>query len=62
MKTVGKLVDATVILGGVAVGYGAVIGLLAGVKAKSTSAILLSSVTLAIAIYAGKEAISKIND
>lgn len=62
MKTLGKITDSVVIVGSVAVGYGAIMGLLAGAKSKSTSAILLSSVTLAIAIYAGKEAISKIND
>lgn len=62
MKTVGKLVDATVILGSVAVGYGAVIGIMAGVKSKNTMGVLLGSLTLAIAVYASKEAISKIND
>jgi hypothetical protein len=62
MKTLGKITDSVVIVGSVAVGYGAVMGLIGGVKAKNTSAILLTSVTLLIAIYAGKEAISKIND
>lgn len=62
MKTLGKITDSVVIVGSVAVGYGAVMGLIGGVKAKNTPAILLTSVTLLIAIYAGKEAISKIND
>jgi hypothetical protein len=62
MGALGKVVDATVIVGSVAVGFGAIKTITEGVKIKSTGAILLGSVTLLIGVYAFKEAINKIND
>jgi len=62
MKTLGKIVDATVVVGSLAVGYGGVKAIIGGVKGKSTGAIVLGSITLLISVYAMREAINKIND
>lgn len=62
MNTAGKVLDATVIMGSLVVGYGAGKAILEGMKSKSTGAILLGSLTLAIGIYAFKEAYTKINE
>lgn len=62
METLGKVVDATVIVGSVAVGYGAIKTIMGGVKIKSTGTIALGAITLLIGVYAFKEAINKIND
>ena len=61
MKTLGKVVDATVIVGSVVIGVGAVRGIASGAKMKSKTAIALASLTLIIAVYATREAVNKIN-
>jgi hypothetical protein len=62
MGTLGKVVDATVIVGSVAVGFGAVKTIMGGAKMKSTGTIALGAITLLIGVYAFKEAVNKIND
>jgi hypothetical protein len=62
MQTLGKVVDASVLVGSAFVGFGAVKTIMAGAKSKSTSAILLGSITLLIGVYAFKEAMQKINE
>lgn len=62
MKTAGKILDATVILGSLAVGYGGVKTIIGGAKIKSTGAIILGSLSLLICVYAMREAINKINE
>ena len=62
MSAIGKVVDATVLVGSVAVGYSAVKAIMSGAKSKSTSTILIGSMTLLIGIYAFREAYQKINE
>lgn len=62
MNTISKITDSVVIVGSVAVGYGAIKAITEGMKAKSTGTIALGSITLLIGVYAFKEAINKIND
>jgi hypothetical protein len=62
MRTAGKIIDATVIVGSVFVGIGAVKGISQGVKLKSTGTIVLGGITLLIGIYAFREAMNKINE
>ena len=62
MSAIGKVVDATVLVGSVAVGYSAVTAIIAGAKIKSTTTILVGGLTLLIGIYAFKEAYQKINE
>ena len=62
MKTLGKIVDATVVVGSIAVGFGAAKTIIGGVKSKSTGVIILGSITALIALYAFKEAVKKINE
>lgn len=62
MSTFGKIVDATVIVGSSVVAVGAVKGISQGIKSKKNGVILLSAITLTIAIYAFKEAYRKINE
>ena len=62
MGAISKITDSVVIVGSVAVGFGAVKGLMGGIKMKSAGVIALSSVTLLIAVYAFKNALDKIND
>lgn len=62
MGTISKITDSVVIVGSVAVGFGAVKTIIGGVKVKSTGAIALGAITLLIGIYAFKEAVNKIND
>ena len=63
MNTIGKVVDASVIIGSLFVGASAVKFISMGVKSKNkASAILIGSATLLIAIYALKQAVTKINE
>ena len=62
MKTLSKVVDASVIIGSAVVGIGAVRGMMAGGKMKSKATIALSVLTIVIAIYATKQAVTKINE
>jgi hypothetical protein len=62
MNTLGKVVDATVLVGSTIVGYQAIKTISAGIKSKSTTVTVLGSITLLIGIYAFKEAMRKINE
>ncbi|MBK7362995.1 MAG: hypothetical protein IPJ01_11925 [Micavibrio sp.] len=62
MGTFGKVVDSVVIVGSVAVGYGAIKTIIGGAKIKSTGTIALGAITLLIGVYALREAVNKIND
>lgn len=62
MKTLGKVVDASVIVGSAFVGIGAVKAISMGMKSKSSGAIALGTLTLLLGVYAFKEAIQKINE
>jgi len=62
MNTLGKVVDATVILGSVAIGYGAIKTIMEGSKLKSGTVLALGGLTLLISIYAFREAVQNIND
>lgn len=61
-KTIGKITDATVIIGSLVVGVAGVKALVGGVKLKSVGVIAVGALTTLIAIYALKEAYSKINE
>jgi len=62
MKTLGKIVDATVVVGSFAVGYGAIKMIIGGAKIKNTGTIALGAITLLIGVYAMREAVNKINE
>lgn len=62
MRTIGKVVDASVIIGGLAVGYGGGIAVLKGIKEKKGGVIAIGVLTILISIYAMREAVNKIND
>ena len=63
MRTVGKVIDASVLVGSFAVGYGALSLISQGVKAKKKIApLIIGGLTLVIAVYAFKEAYKKINE
>lgn len=62
MKTVGKVVDATVLVGSTFVGYGAIKAISMGIKNKSTGTIIMGGITLLIGIYAFKESMRKLNE
>jgi hypothetical protein len=62
MRTVGKVTDAAVIVGSLAVGIGGVNTILGGVKGKSAGVITLGALTTLIAVYAFKEAMQKIQE
>ena len=62
MSAIGKVVDATVLVGGAVVGIGAVKAIVGGVKLKSGATIALGTITLLISIYAIREAVNKINE
>ena len=60
--TLGKVTDATVIVGSIVVGIGGVNAIMNGVKNKSTTVIAIGALTTLIAIYAFKEAMQKIQE
>jgi hypothetical protein len=62
MRTLGKVTDATVIVGSLVVGYGGINALINGVKSKSAGVIAVGALTTLIAIYAFKEAMQKIQE
>lgn len=62
MGTVGKVVDASVIVGSLVVGYGGVMTISDGIKANKTATIAMGALTLLIGIYALREAYQKINE
>jgi len=62
MNTLGKITDATVIVGSLVVGYAGVNAVMNGVKAKSTAIIAIGALTTLISIYAFKEAMQKIKE
>jgi hypothetical protein len=62
MNTLGKVTDATVIVGSLVVGYAGVNAIMNGVKAKSTAIIAIGALTTLISIYAFKEAMQKIQE
>jgi hypothetical protein len=62
MNTLGKITDATVIVGSLVVGYAGVNAIMNGVKAKSTAIIAIGALTTLISIYAFKEAMQKIQE
>jgi hypothetical protein len=62
MRTIGKVTDATVIVGSLVVGYGGINALINGVKGKSAGVIAVGALTTLIAIYAFKEAMQKIQE
>jgi hypothetical protein len=62
MRTLGKVTDATVIVGSLAVGIGGVSTIMAGVKGKKAGVIAIGALTTLIAIYAFKEAMQKIQE
>jgi hypothetical protein len=62
MNTLGKITDATVIVGSLVVGYAGVNAVMNGVKAKSTAIIAIGALTTLISIYAFKEAMQKIQE
>ena len=62
MNTLGKVTDATVIVGSLVVGYGGINAIMNGVKAKSTAIIAIGALTTLISIYAFKEAMQKIQE
>jgi hypothetical protein len=62
MNTIGKVTDATVIVGSLVVGYAGVNAIMNGVKAKSTAIIAIGALTTLISIYAFKEAMQKIQE
>jgi hypothetical protein len=62
MQTLGKVVDASVIVGSLVVGYGGVMAISQGIKNKKTATIAMGALTLLIGIYALREAYSKINE
>ena len=62
MNTIGKVTDATVIVGSIVVGYAGVNAIMNGVKAKSTAIIAIGALTTLISIYAFKEAMQKIQE
>jgi hypothetical protein len=62
MKTLGKVTDATVIVGSLIVGYGAFNALFEGIKTKNSAIITISGLTALITIYAFKEAMRNIKE
>jgi hypothetical protein len=62
MRTLGKVVDSTVIIGSLVVGYGGVNAIIKGSKAKNTAIITVGALTTLIALYAFREAIQKIKE
>lgn len=62
MRTVGKVVDASVIVGSLVVGYGGVMAITEGMKTNRTATIAMGALTLLIGVYALREAYGKINE
>jgi hypothetical protein len=62
MNTIGKVTDATVIVGSLVVGYGGINAIMNGVKGKSAAIIAIGALTTLISIYAFKEAMQKIQE
>lgn len=62
MRTLGKVTDATVIVGSIVVGIGGVNAIMNGVKGKSATVIAVGALTTLIAVYAFKEAMQKIQE
>lgn len=62
MGAVGKVLDATVLVGSTYVGYNAAKAVVDGIKLKNTTSIVVGGLTLLISIYALKEAYQKINE
>jgi len=62
MRTAGKILDATVIVGSAVTGFTGAKILMAGIKSKKGSVIFAGSMALLISVYAFKEAVNKIND
>jgi hypothetical protein len=62
MRTLGKVTDATVIVGSLVVGYGGIKAIMNGVNSKSAGVIAVGALTTLIAIYAFKEAMQKIQE
>ena len=60
--TLGKVTDATVIVGSIVVGIGGVNAIMNGVKGKSATVIAVGALTTLIAVYAFKEAMQKIQE
>ena len=62
MNTIGKVTDASVIVGSLVVGYAGINAIMNGVKDKSTAIIAIGALTTLISIYAFKEAMQKIQE
>jgi len=62
MRTLGKVTDSAVLIGSLAVGYGAIIAISQGVKSKKGGTIALGVITALISVYAFNEARQKLND
>lgn len=62
MRTAGKVVDASVIVGSLVVGYGGVMAITEGMRTNKTTTIAMGTLTLLIGIYALREAYTKINE
>lgn len=62
MRTLGKVVDASVLVGATLVGVGAIGTISAGITSKKGGVIALGALSMLIAVYAFKEASKKLND
>jgi uncharacterized Zn-binding protein involved in type VI secretion len=62
MNTLGKVVDASVIVGSVVVGYSGVMAISSGITNKKGATIAMGALTLLIGVYALREAYRKINE
>jgi len=62
MKTAGKIIDATVIVGSAFTAYTGGVMLIGGIKNKKVSVGFAGAMALLISVYAFKEAVKKINE
>lgn len=62
MKTLGKVVDATVLVGSGFLAVGSLNMITNGINTKNNSVIALGTLALLISVYALKEAAQKINE
>ncbi len=61
MKTASKVLDGVVIVSGLAVGIGAIMPIISGIKEKKFGTVAIGVLTIVIASYAFKQAVTKIN-
>lgn len=61
MSAVGKVIDATVLVGSGYIGYNAAKSVIDGIKLKNTTSLVIGGITLLISVYAFREAWQKIN-